>query len=128
MPSISSTEYKRPDRVADQIRIEVSDILAKKAADPRVKWVTIQHVTISPDLRHAKLFVTVPSAEKASEKEALFGLKQATGFIRSELARRLSLRRIPELIFLFDRDSEQVSHLLSLLEQVKDTNVEEVVE
>ncbi len=113
-------EYKRPERVADQIKIEVADILARKAADPRVKWVTILHVDLSADLRHAKLFISVPQRDTTPvrEKEALLGLKKATGFIRSELAKRLPLRRVPELLFLADRDSEQVSHLLGLLEQV----------
>jgi ribosome-binding factor A len=115
----ASVEYKRPDRVADQIRIEVADILARKAADPRLQWVTIQHVALSPDLRHAKLFITVPLKEPVAvtQKEALLGLKTASGFIRSELARRLPLRRVPELLFVVDRDVEQMNHLLGLLEQ-----------
>ena len=106
-------EYKRTDRVADQIKMEVADILSKKAKDPRIGWVTILSVDLSPDLSHARLFVSMPD----HEKETLWGLKKASGFIRSELARRLPLRRVPDLTFLADRSVEKVSRLLSLLDQ-----------
>jgi ribosome-binding factor A len=72
-------------------------------------------------LRHAKLIITVP-LEKAiavTQREALLGLKTASGFIRSELARRLPLRRVPELLFVVDREFEQRNHLLGLLERAE---------
>ncbi len=118
-------EYKRPERVADQIKMEVADILARKAADPRVLGVSIVHVDVSPDLRQAKIFVSVHS--DSDERGVLTGLKNAAGFIRSELARRMTLRRVPMLTFAMDRETAQVSHLLGLLEIVgKETTPEEI--
>ena len=113
-------EYKRPERVADQIKMEIADILTKKANDPRIAGVSIVHVDLSPDLRQAKCFVGTPHRER----ETLLGLKKASGFIRSELAKRMTLRRIPVLIFVVDRVGEEVSHLLSLLDQVADKTVD----
>lgn len=110
----SIMEYKRTDRVADQVKMEVADILSKKAKDPRLGWVTILSVDLSPDLSHAKLFISKPE----DEKETLLGLKKASGFIRSELAKRLPLRRVPALTFFVDRSSERVSRILTLLDQV----------
>ena len=109
-------EYKRPERVADQIKMEVADILAKKANDPRIAGALVVHVDLSPDLRQAKCFVVAPQGGR--EKEVLSGLKKASGFIRSELAKRMTLRRVPVLIFLLDQGTEEVTHLLTLLDQV----------
>jgi len=94
--------------------MEVSDILTRRANDPRISGVSVIHVDLSPDLRQAKCLVSAPHGEK----ETLLGLKKATGFIRSELAKRMTLRRIPVLLFLVDHTTEEVSHLFSLLDQV----------
>ncbi|MEK7748309.1 MAG: 30S ribosome-binding factor RbfA [Nitrospirota bacterium] len=107
-------DYKRTDRVGDQIKMEVADILSKKVKDPRVSWVTILSVDVAPDLSHAKVFISVQKDEKAT----LFGLKKASGFIRSELARRLPLKRVPDLRFITDRSIESTSRLLGLLEDI----------
>jgi len=107
-------EYKRPERVADQIRMIVSDILITKAADPRLHGVSILHVDLSPDLMQARLFISTPQ----EEKEALRGLKKAAGFIRSELARNMKLRRVPVLTFVADPNEEKRSRLLCLLDSV----------
>jgi len=111
-------EYTRPERVADQIKMEVADILVKKANDSRIAGVSVVHVDLSPDLRQAKCFISPPRGVKGGGKAVLLGLKNASGFIRSELAKRMTLRRIPVLIFLLDQATEEVSHLLNLLDQV----------
>ena len=110
-------EYKRTDRIGDQIKMEVADIVAKKIKDPRVGFVTITAVEISDDLRHAKIFVAIQKDQ--DEKQTFIGLRKATAFVRGELARRLRLRYIPELIFLPDASTEKVGRLLDLLEQIK---------
>ncbi|MBI3358364.1 MAG: 30S ribosome-binding factor RbfA [Nitrospirae bacterium] len=107
---------KRKNRVADQVKMEVADILLKKAKDPRIGSVTVLSVDMSPDLSHAKVFISLP--QSANEKAALTGLKKAAGFIRSELSRRLPLKRVPDISFVVDQSEEQVSRLLALLEQV----------
>ena len=110
-------EFKRTVRVGDQIKMEVADIVMKKIKDPRIGFVTITSVEVSDDLRHAKVFVSIQKDQ--DEKKTFIGLKKATGFVRGELARRLQLRYIPELIFLPDASTEKVGHLLDLLEQIK---------
>ncbi len=112
----STMEYKRTDRVGDQIKMEVADILLKKAKDPRIEMVTILSVDVSPDLSHAKVYISLP--ESANEKSALIGLKNAAGFVRSELSRRLPLKRVPDILFLVDHAQERISRLLTLLEEV----------
>jgi ribosome-binding factor A len=112
---LAVNEHKRTNRVADQIKIEIADILTRKTKDPRIGFVTVTSVEISDDLRHAKVFVSV----HADEKNAFIGLKKATPFVRGELARRLQMRRIPEIVFLPDSSTEKVTHILDLLDQIE---------
>ena len=95
---MSKTAYKRSTRVADQIRMEVADILMRKTKDPRVGIVTVTDVELTSDLRLARIFVTTGPDEK-QEAGALAGLANAAGFIRAELGRRVNLRYTPELVF-----------------------------
>lgn len=98
--------------------MEIADILLKKIQDPRIGFATVTAVEISVDLRHAKVFVS--SLEESVAKErTLKGLKQAAGFIRSELGKRLKLRRIPELAFYQDRSLEQAAHLFDVMEGIQ---------
>jgi ribosome-binding factor A len=112
---LAVNEYKRTERVADQIKMEIADILTKKTKDPRIGFVTITSVEVSEDLKHAKVFVSAHQ----DEKSAFIGLKKATPFVRGELARRLHMRRIPEITFLPDTSTEKVSHILDLLDQIE---------
>jgi ribosome-binding factor A len=98
---MSKTTYKRADRVADQIRIEVADILMRKIKDPRVHGVTVTDVELTGDLRIAHVFVTTMERD-AAEREVFVGLSKASGFVRAELGRRLSLRYLPDVIFKKD--------------------------
>ncbi len=108
---------KRSERVADQIRMEIADILSKKVKDPRIGFVTVTSVDLTDDLQHAKVFVSVLSDQ--DRKATFLGLGKATGFVRLELAKRLKLRRTPQLAFLPDTSTEKVVHLLDLLERIK---------
>ncbi len=90
--------YKRAERVADQIRMEVADILAKKIKDPRIAFVTITDVDLSSDLRIARVYVTCLS-KHVEEEAVLKGLGCARGVSGTELGRRMDLRYVPELIF-----------------------------
>ena len=110
--------YKRTDRLSDQFRMEIADILLKKIKDPRIGFITVTAVEISVDLRHAKVFVS--SLEESAALERTFqGLKRAAGFIRSELGRRLKLRRIPELVFYHDQSLEKAAHLYEVMEGLR---------
>ncbi|MBL8037565.1 MAG: 30S ribosome-binding factor RbfA [Nitrospira sp.] len=98
---MSKTTYKRADRVADQIRMEVADILMRKIKDPRVHDVTVTDVELTGDLRIAHVFVTTMERGEG-EREVFAGLSKASGFVRAELGRRLSLRYLPDIIFKKD--------------------------
>jgi len=114
---MTKTAYKRATRVADQIRMEVADIIMRKTKDPRVGAVTVTDVEITNDLRLARVFVTT-LLDAEGEREAFIGLEKAGGFIRSELGRRLNLRYTPELVFQKDTSGPRGDRILSLLDHL----------
>ena len=110
--------FKRTDRVGDQIRIEVADILRRRLKDPRLGFVTLTAVDVTPDLRQAWVYVTVLQ-EGEQGNEAMATLSRAAGFIRGELGRRVKLRYVPELTFVRDDSVEQVRRVMSLLNELQ---------
>src|SRR2546428_13896585 len=92
------TGHKRTDRVGDQIRMEIADILTRRVKDPRVGFVTVTAVDVTADLRQAWVYVTVWQ-QGPQEAETLAVLARAEGVLRRELGRRLELRDGPELTF-----------------------------
>lgn len=114
--SMSKPNYKRADRVSDQMREEIADILMRKIKDPRVGFVTVTDVELSDDLRNAKVFVSIYGGDK---EETFKGLKSASAFIRSELGRRMSMRCVPEILFRFDSTIEQGAHIMELLRTIE---------
>jgi ribosome-binding factor A len=116
---MAKTGYNRADRVADQIRMEVADILMRKIKDPRVRSVTITDVELTNDLRLARVFVTALGTD-AEKREIFAGLAKATGFVRSELGRRVTLRYLPEILFLEDLSGPRGDRVLQLLEELHD--------
>lgn len=115
---MAKTAYKRASRVADQIRMEVAEILMRKSKDPRLASVTVTDVKLTDDLRLARVYVTT-GADGQHEALALTGLASAAGFIRAELGRRVHLRYTPELIFEKDISGPRGDRILTLLEQVE---------
>jgi len=113
--AMSKSTFKRADRVADQIRMEVADILMRKIKDPRVHSVTVTGVELTADLRIAHVFVTTMENEEA-ERDIFAGLSKASGFVRAELGRRLTLRYLPEVIFKKDVSRLRGDHILNLLD------------
>ena len=109
--------YKRADRVADQIRMEVGDIIARKSKDPRLNLVTVTDVEVSNDLRNARIYVTTLQGGDPIN-EVLEGLKHAMGFIRSELGRRLELRYTPALTFKPDTSGRQAARIWKILDDL----------
>lgn len=110
-------DFKRADRVGDQIRAEVSDILLKKIRDPRVGFASLTRVELSDDLKHAKVFVSV-LGDAESKKETIKGLRSASHFIKGELGKRLKLRYIPDLFFILDESIEKGAHILDILRKL----------
>jgi ribosome-binding factor A len=114
---MSKPTFKRSERVSDQMKHEIADILMRKIKDPRIGFVTVTDVEVADDLRNAKVFVSVYGGDK---DETLKGLKSATAFIRLELGRRMRMRFIPELLFRFDSTLERGAHIMELLRSLEE--------
>ena len=112
---MSKTTYKRADRVADQIRMEVADILMRKIKDPRVRSVTVIDVELTADLRIAHIFITTMEKDQA-ERDIFAVLSKTSGYVRAELGRRLTLRYLPEVIFKKDVSGLRGDRVLQLLD------------
>ena len=108
----------RIERVNSLIRQEICELLRRQVKDPRLgNFIAITGVSTSPDLRHAKVFVSRIGNEE-EKQETLSVLAAASGFFRNELAKRLRLRRIPELSFQRDDSIERGEYLLKLIDEV----------
>jgi ribosome-binding factor A len=109
----------RPERVAEEIRNEVSLMLAGELKDPRLALpLNVTEVRVAPGMRQVRVFVELDGSEQ--ERAAAFeGLNAAAGFIRHELVERLQLRRAPEILFVLDRSEEYAKHINELLQKVK---------
>lgn len=116
--------YKRVERVKHLLQQEISRILQLEVKDPRVKFVTVTDVKLTPDLRDAKVLVSTLSG--IDEREEVFkGLKRATGYVRGELGRRLKLRYTPSIEFIFDDSYDRQERIFSLLEDIhKEQDIE----
>jgi ribosome-binding factor A len=111
------TTYKRAERVADQIRMEVADILMRRIKDPRVRSVTVTDVELTSDLRLARVYVTTMERDEA-ERQVFDGLAKAAGFVRAELGKRLALRYLPDLTFIKDISGPRGDRILQLLDSL----------
>lgn len=107
---------RRPQRLAEQIKEEVSLVIAGELEDPRVGLVTVTEARLSPDLRHAKIFVSVRGT-KEEVKASLAALKHAAGFIRAQLGPSLTIRYTPELHFVHDDSVETAARIEELLSE-----------
>ena len=110
---------KRAERVGVLIQEEISRLILRSVKDPRIGFVTVTRVKVSDDLRHARIYVSSAGSGETHRRKALIGLKSAAGYLRGELARRLSLRYSPELLFLPDDSLEEELHLAELFRQIK---------
>jgi ribosome-binding factor A len=109
----------RQQKVGDLLRAEISEILRMRMRDPRVGFVTVTDVTVTRDLRHASVFVSVLGEEE--KRPAVLGvLKNAAGFVRSELGQRVELKHIPELRFKMDTSAEYGIRISSVLKKIID--------
>src|SRR5690625_3132930 len=104
----------RANRVAEQMKKELGEILTMKIKDPRVGFVTVTDVEVTGDLQQATIYISVLGSEK-EKQDTLLGLTKAKGFIRSEIGKRIRLRKTPELIFEFDEALEYGNRIESIL-------------
>ena len=108
-------EYSRSQRVVEQIRRELAELIRLEVKDPRVGFITLTDVEITPDYAHAKVFFTTLNGEHLDEIER--GLKRAAGFLRRELGRRIHIHTLPELHFVYDNSLERGSNLSQLIDK-----------
>jgi ribosome-binding factor A len=108
----------RTNRIDELLRQEITGIISREIGDPRVGFATITGVETAPDLRHAKVFVSV-IGQPADRKEALRALGRAMPFVRHELGKRLRLKRIPEFHLELDETLERGTRVLRLLDELE---------
>jgi ribosome-binding factor A len=108
---------RRTQRVEEEIRAGVSSILQRQLRDPRLGFVTVTGVSVTPDLSHARIFVSVLGTD-IQRKQSLDGLHSARGFIRSELAHTMRTRVVPDLKFEEDTTSIIGQRIDELIEQI----------
>lgn len=106
----------RIERLSVLIKEVVSEIIFKMK-DPRIKFVTVTDVTMSKDIRYAKIYISILGDEE-ERKAAFLAIKNATGFIRTELAHKLEIRRIPEISFVLDDSIERGVKLANYIEKI----------
>ncbi len=108
---------RRQKKVAELLHKEISQLIQFQTQDPRLGFVTITGVDVTPDLRQAKVYFTI--LDDDSLEETLAGLNSASGFFRHQLAQTLDLRHIPELSFKWDKTLENALRIDSLLDTIK---------
>ena len=108
----------RPDRVAEAIRDELSQLIAREVQDPGVGFITLTRVKVSPDLQAARVYYTTMGDEKA-QRETAKALKRATPFLRRQLGQRIRLRRVPEVAFFYDESIAQGDRIEQILQDLK---------
>jgi ribosome-binding factor A len=106
----------RPQKVADLIQRELSDLLRREVRDPHVGMVTLTSVDVSPDLSHAKVFFTLLQDDRKDMTTR--ALQRAAGFLRSQLAHRMKMYTTPELRFVYDESVERGDRLSRLIDSV----------
>ena len=106
----------RQARIADQIQRELAELVRLEVRDPRVGMVTITGVELSRDQSHAKVYFTVLGAASDAE-QAREGLQRAAGFLRTQLAHRLTTRTVPDLAFVYDESVERGVRLSRLIDE-----------
>lgn len=111
-------DYSRADRVGQQMQRELAELIRLELKDPRIGFVTITDVEVSRDLSHAKVFYTLMAGE---DVETQYTLSRSSGFLRSELSRRIKLFKMPELHFQYDHSVERGMSLDQLIAQANQT-------
>lgn len=116
LKGISMANSHRQEKLGELFAAELSDLMRTRLKDPRVGFASITHVEVSGDLRHAKIFVSVMGSPE-DQVATMKGLKHASGYLRHELAERITLRYMPELVFKLDTSIAEGAKVLELIRQ-----------
>ena len=115
-----SPDHHRHERVGEEIAHEINAMLAGELKDPRLEGnVCVSEVRVQPDMKHARVFVSVRTENSKEQADAIKALEHASAFIRHELIERLQLRRLPDLHFTLDLSQEHMERIEQLLKQMK---------
>ena len=117
------SQGSRPERVADQIRKELSVLIAREVQDPGIGFLTITRVKMTPDLQQARVFYTTIADEKG-RKDTAKALGRATAFLRRQIGQRLRLRSVPELQFTYDESIEQQDRIEQIIRDIQTERAE----
>jgi ribosome-binding factor A len=115
---VATRSFNRAERVGGQVHKVLADLIRRGVNDPRLAQVTISGVTLSRDLRIAKVYFTA-HADAHDEQALLAGFKSAKGFIKRELARELGLRYMPDLKFFYDASFDYGAHINRILKSIR---------
>src|SRR5215213_3861575 len=107
----------RPSRIGDQLRAELSELIARQVHDPGIGFLTITTVTVTPDLQIARVYYTTLGDEKA-RRETARALERALPFLRRQIGSRLRLKRVPQLEFFFDESIERGDRIEQILHEL----------
>lgn len=107
----------RPSRIGDQLRAEISDLIAREVHDPGIGFMTITHVKVTPDLQVARVYYTTLGDDRA-RRDSARALARATPFLRRQLGSRLRLKRVPQLDFFFDESIERGDRIERILQDL----------
>jgi len=108
----------RPDRVADQVRAELAQLIGREVHDPGIGFLTLTRVKVTPDLQIARVFYTSLGTD-TQRRDSARALKRASPFLRRQLGHRLRLRRVPELEFMYDESIAQTDRIEQILHDLE---------
>ena len=111
------SQGSRPDRVADQLRAELAQLLARDVHDPGIGFVTLTRVHVSPDLHVARVYYT-SLGDDTGRRNTARGLERAAPFLRRQIGGRLRLKRIPEITFVYDESIAGQDRIEQLLNEL----------
>ncbi len=110
--------YKRSKRVGDLFREEIAEIIMNRVKDPRVGFITVTSVKVSEDLSYARVYISV--LKKEDTEETLRVLNAASGFVRSEIGKRVRIKKLPRFEFFEDESLEYGARIDNLLRKLKE--------
>ena len=116
LPGLGKPQSSRPKRVAEAIKNELSLLLLRQVADPRLSGVSFSQVVVAPDLKQAKVYFVLSAG--GDPKMAARALKKARGFFRSHLAKAINLRYTPDLVFYYDSVHEEMDRIDEILHDI----------
>ena len=107
----------RPDRVGDQVRQELAELIAREVHDPGIGFLTITRVKLTPDLQQARVFYTTLGDDR-QRAETANALRRASTFLRRQIGRRLRLKHVPELQFYYDESIERQDRIERIIQDI----------